>query len=416
MASDSNDDFDLIILGGGLAGASLALALRDSNRRIALVEGHPPAASPPDGSWDTRVYAISPASIRFLRKIGLWDALDWARIAPIYDMRVAGDAGGSIHFSAYESGVESLSQIAESSLLSQELWRQLKHQPNLEIIAPAEPTELWLGDPEQPVTLARLHLQNGRQLAAPLIVGADGRESWTRKAARLRESVHPYEELGVVANFATEHPHRGTAWQWFRDDGVLAWLPLPGRTISMVWSAPLKHAETLLALSPEALAETVAVAGNHAFGQLTPLSRAIGFPLKLITVAATVKRHCALIGDAAHGIHPLSGHGVNLGFSDAAELSARILAAPDGQSIGDIGFLSAFAKTRRTETFLLQQGTHVLHQLFRDQPFSLPGLPGLGSLPSLPAPPGLSLLRNIGLTVTDRLSPVKSWLARVAMG
>lgn len=409
MKTTPTRPFDLIILGGGLAGASLAAALHDSGRQIALVEGRPPAAPDPGGAWDNRVYAISPASARFLQRIGSGPALAPDRVAPVYDMRVAGDAGGAIHFSAYECGVDALSYIAESGRLAHALWQSLADQPGLQLFAPAQPAALDLGT-DCPGALATLHLSDGSRLEAPLVVAADGRESWARTAAGLHAEVSPYDELGVVANFACELPHRGTAWQWFRDDGVLAWLPLPGRVISIVWSAPTALAEALLALSPAALAERVAAAGGHRLGKLTPLSAAAGFPLKLMTVPEVFSGRLVLIGDAAHGIHPLSGHGINLGFADAAELAQRIRQAPAAQDLGAADFLRAYAGARRTETLLLQHGTDALHRLFHNR---LPRLPGL---PDLPAPPGLARLRNFGLDLTDRLSPLKSWLARLAMG
>lgn len=407
MTNSPTRHFDLIILGGGLAGASLAAALRGSGRQIALIEGRPPAAPDPGGAWDNRVYAISPASVRFLQQIGLGPALAADRVAPVYDMRVAGDAGGSIHFSAYECGVDALSYIAESGRLAHALWQSLAEQPGLQIFSPAQAADLDLGTERTPATLG---LRDGSRLCAPLVVAADGRESWARTVAGLAAEVSPYEELGVVANFACERPHRGTAWQWFRDDGVLAWLPLPGRVISIVWSAPQAQAEALLALSPDALAGRVAAAGGHVLGELTPLSAAAGFPLKLLTVPRVFTRRLVLIGDAAHGIHPLSGHGINLGFSDAAELAKRLRHAPTDQDPGSEEFLRSYARARRTETVLLQQGTDALHRLFHNR---LPKLPGL---PELPAPPGLAWLRNAGLDLTDRLSPLKSRLARLAMG
>lgn len=409
MTTSPTRQFDLIILGGGLAGASLAAALRNSGRRIALIEGRPPGAPATDGAWDNRVYAISPASARFLQRIGIGPALAADRVAPVYDMRVAGDAGGSIHFSAYECGVDALSYIAESGRLAHALWQSLVDQPGLQIFSPAQAASLDLGR-DDPGARASLTLRDGTRLSAPLVVAADGRESWARTAAGLAAEVSPYDELGVVANFACELPHRGTAWQWFRDDGVLAWLPLPGRVISIVWSAPLDQAEMLLALSPETLAARVAAAGGHRLGALTPLSAAAGFPLKLMTVPEIFARRLVLIGDAAHGIHPLSGHGINLGFADAAELAQRIRQAAPPQDLGAEGFLRAYARARRTETVLLQQGTDALHRLFHNR---LPRLPGL---PDLPAPPGLARLRNFGLDLTDRLSPLKSRLARLAMG
>lgn len=410
MNNSAIPHFDLVILGGGLAGASLAAALRDSERSIALVEGRPPAAPDPAAGFDHRVYAVSPSSARFLHRLGVGHTLGRGRAAPVYDMRVAGDAGGAIHFSAYECGVEALSHIVEAGQLAHALWQVLAEQPGLTLLAPAQAVGLEPGTADRPATL---RLADGRVLRASLVVGADGRDSWTRQAAGLAAEVRPYDELGVVANFACEKPHRGTAWQWFRNDGVLAWLPLPGEMISIVWSAPLKKAEELLALSPEALAETVAQAGGHKLGRLAPRSVAAGFALQLVTVPEVVGPRLALIGDAAHGIHPLSGHGINLGFADAAELARQITTTPAGRRLGEAAQLKAYARARRNETWLLQQGTDALHRLFHDR---WPALPGLPEWPGLPLPPGLARLRNLGLDLTDRLSPVKSLLARLAMG
>ncbi|MEY2632859.1 MAG: hypothetical protein RIR00_1513, partial [Pseudomonadota bacterium] len=222
--------YDLIIVGGGLAGASLAVALRDSRLKIALVEGRAP--SRPEG-WDARIYAISPANARFLADIGSWKHLDPERIAPITAMEVRGDRGGVLDFSAYETGVPELGWIMESSLMACEFWESLKRQSNLTLYCPARPASLHL-NPDA----AELTLEDGTRLSARLLVGADGRDSWVREQAGLAAINTPYGEKGVVANFATAKPHHNVAFQWFRDDGVLAYLPLPGQRISIVWSTP----------------------------------------------------------------------------------------------------------------------------------------------------------------------------------
>ena len=388
--------FDLIIVGSGLAGSSLAVALQASGRRIALVEKAPPTR--PQG-WDNRIYALSPASMRFLDKIGILARLDPARITPVYSMQIEGDAGGKLHFSAYESGVDALAHIAESSLVGLELWETLRRQANLTLFCPAKPSELSV-DSEA----AHLHLQDGRTLHAPLLVAADGRDSWVRQSAQIISHEHAYEELGVVANFRCERQHQNTASQWFRPDGVLAWLPLSEQLISIVWSTPLAQAEKLLALSPQALADTVAAAGKHQLGALHPHTPAAAFPLRRLNVPQIIAPRLALLGDAAHGIHPLSGHGINLGFGDAQALANILLSVPQSAELGDIGapmLLRRYQRQRKEETFFLQQGTHALHQLFRHE---------------LPGWPALSFLRNAGLDLTNRLGPVKSLFARYAMG
>ncbi|MDR1648384.1 MAG: UbiH/UbiF family hydroxylase [Zoogloeaceae bacterium] len=382
--------FDLIILGGGLAGASLAVALRDTPLSIALVEAVPPVCA---SGWDPRIYTISPANARFLGDIGVWEHLEASRIAPIETMEVAGDKGGRLCFSAAETGVPELGWVLESSRIACELWENLKRQRNLTRFCPARPQHLDFSE-----AAANLTLADGQALSARLIVGADGRDSWVRGAAGLEALGTPYHEQGVVANFATEKPHGNSARQWFRNDGVLAWLPLPDQRVSIVWATPDAQAAELLALPETGLAERVAAAGGHALGALKTLTPAAAFPLRLIRVPRLVAHRIALVGDAGHGIHPLSGHGVNLGFQDARVLAERLRTAPEWQDIGEEAFLRRYQRDRREEILFLQTATDALRRLFR--------------APSAP----LAGLRNAGFSLTDKLTPLKTWLARYAIG
>ncbi|HXE38273.1 MAG TPA: UbiH/UbiF family hydroxylase [Azonexus sp.] len=382
--------FDLIIVGGGLAGASLATALRDTRLRIALVDNQPPRAA---AGWDARIYAISPANAAFLEAIGTWKHLDASRMAPIRAMQIAGDAGGELAFSAFDTGVSELGWIIESSLMACELWESAKRQGNLTLFCPARPAQL-----EFRHDAAILQLSDGAVLSAKLLVGADGRDSWVRQAAGLAAINTPYGEKGVVANFSTEKSHRNIAYQWFRDDGVLAYLPLPGNRISIVWSTPDDNADELCSLAPEQLCDRVAEAGSRILGGLELLTPAAAFPLRLMRVPQTVAPRLALVGDAGHGIHPLSGHGINLGFQDAKELAALLAATQPWQDIGDERLLKRYQRARKEETFLMQTTTDSLRRLFRE------------------ATPGLRPLRNLGLNLTNGLPFIKNALVRYALG
>lgn len=382
--------FDLIVVGAGLAGASFAAALGKTRLSIALIETQPPR---PAEGWDARIYAVSPTNADFLRELGVWQRLDAARICPVHDMEIYGDRGARLDFSAYGAGVGELAWILEASLMQCELWETVKRQPNLTLLCPAKPAALAIDR-----DAARLTLADGRLLEAKLIVAADGANSWVREAAGIAANFAPYGDSGVVANFRTELDHRQRACQWFREDGVLAYLPLPGKLMSMVWSTPEAHAAELVALDTAALAERVAAASNHHLGTLECITPAAAFPLRLMRVARTTDTRLALIGDAAHAIHPLSGHGINLGFQDAAVLARTLREAPSYVDCGDTSLLRRYARARAEEVALLQYTTHGLQRLFRPQ-FD-----------------ALAQLRNLGLNLTNKLPVVRNALVRYALG
>lgn len=382
--------FDIAIVGGGLAGLALAAALRSSRYRVAVIEGRAPVR--PQG-LDARVYAISPSNAAFLDSIGIWRHLEASRMQPVGRMEVFGDTSGRLDFSAYDTGVSELAWIAESSLLQQELWETVKRQGNVELLCPAQPEALEVG-----TSGANLRLRDGRTLVANLVVAADGADSWTRAAAGIEVDFKPYEQLGVVANFACSEAHRGTAFQWFREDGILAWLPLPENRMSMVWSTPMAHGQALLGLTPDELCVRVAEAGGNRLGHFELLTPAAGFPLRLMRAPRTLAPRVALIGDAAHAIHPLSGHGINLGFQDARVL-AEVLSGLHGfQDCGDMQALRPFERRRKEEVVALQTATDALQKLFAVQ-----------------AEP-LAWLRNTGLNLTNRVPVIRDMLVRYALG
>lgn len=381
---------DIVIVGGGLAGLALAAALRGSRYAVAVVEGRAPQA--PAG-LDARIYAISPSNAAFLADIGIWKHLDAARMQAVERMEVFGDRSGHIGFSAYDTGVSELAWIAESSLLHQELWETVKRQANVQLLCPARPEALTVGE-----HAATLQLADGRTLVADLVIAADGADSWTRKALGVEVDFRHYEQLGVVANFACSEPHRGTAFQWFREDGILAWLPLPGQRISMVWSTPKAHGEALCALSPAELCARVAAAGEHRLGTLELLTPPAGFPLRLMRAPRTVGPRFALVGDAAHAIHPLSGHGINLGFQDARVLAETLIGLRGFEHCGDVLSLRPYERRRREEVVALQTMTDGLFRLF------------------VPQNEPLVWLRNTGMNLTGKLPVLRDALVRYALG
>lgn len=384
--------FDVLIVGGGLVGLSLARALADSGLRMGLVE-RDPAPSPSQGPWDARVFAISPGSESFLGGMGAW-LPDTGRMAPITRMRIFGDrAGNELSFSAYQSHVPHLAIIVENAALVGALRGALQGQAGFTHVTSTGCSAVQF-QPE----CAVLTLDSGDQLAAKLLVAADGADSWLRGQAGIASSQTDYGQTAVVANFATALPHHGSAFQWFRTDGVLAMLPLPGQRASMVWAARQELADRLLALPAEQLCAEVHAASEGRLGALSLITPAVGFPLRLIRVDRLVAPRLALVGDAAHNLHPLAGQGVNLGFQDTRELASVLKARGPEADVGSLALLRRYERARREDILAMTAVTHGLQRLFNNSV----------------AP--LSWLRNVGLTFTDRLTPLKTLLVKHALG
>ena len=387
-----NDQFDIIIVGAGLVGASFAQAMKDSGLKLALVESMAPAAPAPE--WTSRVYAISPGSIEFLSESGAWQQFDAARIAPVLGMHIYGDDGkATLDFDAHQSGLAELAVIAEVRHMQYGLWQALQRQENLELFCPARCASLRLQE-----EIAVLRLEDGRELHAPLIVGADGRESWVRSQAGMDAEPAPYRQMGVIANFETELPHGDAAWEWFRGDGVLAFLPLPGNRISIVWTAFDERAAELMALPPEGFCHQVQEASHSALGELKLLSKPAAFPLRLLHLEHLVKSRVALIGDAAHNVHPLAGQGVNLGFQDARELAKVLKDRGPQPDCGDYFLLRRYERARKADILAMQMVTDGLQKLFNNRN------------------PALKIARNLGLSITGSLPWLKNGLVQHAVG
>ena len=388
-----SQSFDVIIVGGGLVGASLALALKPAGLSVAIVETHPPKPIPSDDSWDGRVYAISPGSAAFLESCGAWRGVPQERVMQVEAMRVYGDdADSCLDFSAYDAGLRELAFIVENRLLHTAAWQCLQHSEHVRVFCPARCTAAdWSDD------CARLLLEDRTELTAKLIVGADGADSWLRAQAGIRIKRRDYGQLGVVANFSAEMPHRGVAYQWFRHEGVLALLPLPDNRVSMVWSTAEPHGRTLLTLAARELASEVASASDHALGGLHLITPPAAFPLRMQHVENIVKSRVALVGDAAHNVHPLAGQGVNLGFRDARELAAVLLDRGAQTDCGDYALLRRYERARKEDILALQFTTDALQKLFNNDVVSL------------------ARARNLGLKLVNWQPQLKNMLVRQAV-
>ena len=383
--------FDVAVVGGGLLGKTSALALAQSGLKVALLAA--PAQPMQAGQvYDSRVYAFSSSSQALLEKLRIWQALDTARMTPVYDMRVYGDTLAQLHFSAFQAAVPQLAWIVESGLVERALDTALHFQPQVS----------WIAQRAQGLSVsdqgAALTLDNGAVLEVQLVIGADGAHSWVRSQTEAKIKQRDYAQTGVVANFRAASPHGETAYQWFRDGEIIALLPLPDQHVSLVWSAHTEHAQTLLALDPAQLAAEVERAVGERLGALECVTPARGFPLLLQDVDRLIAPRVALVGDAAHAMHPLAGQGMNLGMRDVASLAEILGQRESFRNLGEMVLLRRYERARRADIQKLLLTTDGLQRLF-----AAPGAVVRG-------------MRNAGISLLAAQPWLKRWLISHALG
>lgn len=391
------ETFDAVVIGAGLVGMAAALGCAQAGLSVALVgpEAQPfsPTAAAP---FDQRIYALSPATIELLTRLKVWPQVDAARVQAVARMRVFGDTGAELAFDAYGAAVERLATIAEESELARVLAAACAYAGGLQ-----RRTAAFVAL-ERTESAARVTLTDGNAIEAKLVIGADGANSAVRAAAGISARERPYGQTAVVANFAAERAHDATAFQWFTEEGVVALLPLPDfcarPAASLVWSAPTEVAGQLLALTADRLAARVTARTAAMLGTLTPLGAARGFALRQVSAAHLISPRLALLGDAAHVVHPLAGQGLNLGLGDVSELLRVIGSREAFRDIGDPVLLRRYERARAEPITLMRLTTDGLAKLFAL------------------TDPRVAWLRNTGLTLVDRLAPVKRALIRQALG
>ncbi len=391
----SPTSFDAVVVGTGIAGMAAALALARSGVRVSLLGPRATLPEPAPDVFDPRVYALSPASQDFLTRLGAWGAIPTARIAPVEAMEVAGD-GATVRLAAAQAGIAQLASIVEGQALERAL------RTALQVFGVPWTASRFTGLTRRTDSQdLELHVEGGSRLAARLAVAADGAASPLRAAAGLAFRQRDYDATGVVVHLDAELPHHGVALQWFTPDGVLALLPLPdtadGAQVSMVWSMPRARATELLALPAAEAAQRVSamladVTGAR-LGRLVPRSGLHGFPLTLLTAPQMVSRGIALVGDAAHVVHPLAGQGLNLGLGDAHALAQAVGGRESYRGPGDERVLRRYQRERAEPVIGMRLATDGLYHLYQ-------------------APVGL--LRFAGMSLVDRLPFAKRALIRRA--
>ena len=389
---------DICIVGNGAIAKTTALAFSQAGQSVTMLSPSAPAApAAGDPGWDVRVYALNHTAHDLLSALKVWGALDAARVAPVDAMLVNGDGAraGGLAFDAYGAHTGTLAWIVEDRNLNQALDAALKFAPNVQLFSGRASGLVRDADG------ATVHLDDGALIRAALVVGADGAQSWVRGQCDIGLDYRAYGQCAVVSNFACELPHHGAAHQWFTGtEGIIALLPLPGNQVSLVWSAPDALAATLRGESADQLAARLAAYASPKLGTLTPLRPELvrDFPLVIMRPHAMTAPRVALVGDAAHVVHPLAGHGMNLGFADVAQLVKTINEREPQRAVGDERVLARYARARKEDVLLMQLTTDGLARLF-----------GADLEP-------LRVVRNFGLNLLDKLPMLKRRLISHALG
>lgn len=375
---------DVCVRGAGAVGATLALALAREGLAVRLV-ARPSSALAAVPNGDVRAYALNATSRALLARLKVWDALPPDAVTPVHDMQVQGDAPasarvpGRIDFSAWQQGVDALAWIVDAAELDRTLDTALRFAPAVQRVG-----------------------EDAADVPAALTVLAEGKHSATRDALGVRVQRHAYDHWALATRLVGDVPHANRAMQWFADGDVLALLPMdrpaPGRSWALVWSQAPERARAWHAADDDALAAVLAQRTGGAAGALRPAGPRALWPLQLARAERVVGPGWALVGDAAHVVHPLAGQGLNLGLADVDSL-ARVLAEREPwRSLGDEALLRRHARARATDVWAMATATDGLLNLFaRDTP-------------------AVRLARNLGLTLVDRLSPLKRRLVAHALG
>lgn len=398
----------IVVCGTGIVGLACALALARQGLSVQLLgpRNEPPA--PVADTYCPRVYALSRASRDLLDRLGAWRLLDAQRLCAVEAMEIYGDADGVLNLSAWQDARHAMAWIVESDEIERALQQavQVLGIPWIEDhFASWATVSAGSGDPPPGGSGRRIQTAGGQTLLADLLVGADGARSPVRQAAGITHEYTPYGDMGVVAHLHIERPHQNRAFQWFTGDAVFAVLPLPDTTdgpqASLVWSLREGRAREWLAMPPEAQdaffsARAQAITGGR-LGRLALRTRPRGFSLSLER-STLVAPGVALVGDAAHRVHPLAGQGLNLGLADVHVLADVLLRREPYRSVGDERVLARYRRARAQPVCAMLLVTHGLHRLF-----------GIDCAP-------VAWVRNAGMRVVDDLPFIKRRLIQAAAG
>ncbi len=388
-------NYDVIIVGGGMVGLTLANALGQQAFSVAVVEAIEPHDIDISGEYDLRVSAISKSSQQVFESLGAWQGMLQRRASAYQHMHVWDATGdGKIHFDAADLGVDALGHIIENHGIQYSLYQRCTEHKTVDLLCPEVIKDIIYSDMG-----SRIVFEDGNEIHTNLLVGADGANSKVRDAAGIDISKAAYEQKGVVSVVRSTRHHADTAWQRFLPTGPLAFLPLTDGRCSIVWSAENTWADALLAMDDERFCRELEQAFDYTLGKVESIGPRAAFPLIRRHANEYVKSGLALVGDAAHTIHPLAGQGVNLGILDAAALAEVLIAArAGGKKLSSLTTLRKYERWRKSDNSLMMYSMSGFKNLFSNEQ------------------PALMLLRNSGLNLVDSLGIVKHKFMRHALG
>jgi 2-octaprenylphenol hydroxylase len=390
-------DFDIIIVGAGMVGATLACGLAEEaeDLSIAVIDANTPNFDWDKDSYDMRASAITRASQTIFKSIGVWEKIVEQRVSPYQDMFVW-DAGGKgeLRFDSADMGEADLGHIIENRVIVKALHQRIEELPAIELFCPALLESIDFNDDKTELTL-----KDKTKLSANLVVGADGTRSWVRQHADIAVKGWDFDQAALVTTVKTEKHHQDTAWQRFLSTGPLAFLPLTEGYSSIVWSTSPDEAKRLTEIPESEFSLELAQAFENKLGKIESVAGRAAFPLRLFETLNYVKPRLALVGDAAHTIHPLAGQGVNLGLADVASLITVIVdALNDKKDIGDLKVLRRYERWRRADNRSMLVSMDGLKRLFGSE---------LSAVKDL---------RSFGLDIVNKITPLKNLIMQKAMG
>jgi len=387
--------WDVIIVGGGMVGAALAVGLGQEKFNVLLLEHqHPDLNWNPESVYGARVSALTRASENILKNLGAWQGIENRRYHPFTAMHVWDELTPTeVHFSAADMGEPNLGYTVENSIVQAAIWEQMIQLTNIKVLLGEKLKQLDLENEQ-----ACLVLEGGAKLKANLVVAADGAMSQVRQLANIGLETHDYEQCAVVGCVKTELNHQDTCWQRYRKDGPFAYLSMVNNISSVAWYLPTDKMQWALDLSDVDFAVQLEKASDGKLGSVTQVAERIAFPLVRRHAEHYVKPHLALVGDAAHTINPQAGQGVNLGFLDAAALIETLVEARErNKPIGQFSVLRRYERWRRGDNALVQRSMEGFDWLFK-QDAELK-----------------KTVRKTLMPVANNLTPVKNWLMRQAL-